>query len=338
MSIRWVRCRRVLVVGCWLIAVALGSARAAESNEVPASPISATIVIHDEAGLFGPETLDEVARLGFHAVDDADRLPVTIETIETLESRSVDELALERARASRRSGIYLLISEQDREVCLLVSKDAMPRVDEDARVRIRDAFLADFREAAFDDGLRHGTEAIAAVLRNKAPIEAQGEPKFRNVGTGEPLVSRGHVRLGLGGADLILRHARSQAESMGLKVNLAVVDEGGHLIAFNRMDGARPGSGYTAQAKAVAAATFRSPTGPIPPGVEEPEPILNLGLALTAMAGGGTATPLYGGVPIEVDGQIIGAVGVGGATGEQDAEIARAGINAFLQALANQSP
>ena len=44
-------------------------------------------------------------------------------------------------------------------------------------------------------------------------------------------------------------------------------------------------------------------------------------------------TTLFGGVPVEVDGQIIGAVGVGGATGQQDAEIARAGIAALVEAL-----
>ena len=52
-----------------------------------------------------------------------------------------------------------------------------------------------------------------------------------------------------------------------------------------------------------------------------------------AAASGGKITTLYGGVPIEVDGQIVGAVGVGGATGEQDSEIARAGIAALLKAL-----
>lgn len=162
--------------------------------------------------------------------------------------------------------------------------------------------------------------------------ESEGRP-FRNVGVGRELVSRDHIRLSLGGAELILRAAEDQARSMGLKVNIAVVDDGGHPVAFARMDGARPASGYTAQTKAVAAATFRTPTGPVPPGTVEPEPILNIGLALTAMAGGGRATPLYGGVPIEVDGQVIGAVGVGGATGEQDAEIARAGIAALVRAL-----
>ena len=51
-------------------------------------------------------------------------------------------------------------------------------------------------------------------------------------------------------------------------------------------------------------------------------------------ASGGKATALKGGVPVVVDGQVIGAVGVGGGTGEQDAEVARAGIDALLKELA----
>ena len=52
-----------------------------------------------------------------------------------------------------------------------------------------------------------------------------------------------------------------------------------------------------------------------------------------AAAGGGKLTTLKGGVPVVVDGQVIGAVGVGGGTGEQDADVARAGIKKLLDAL-----
>ena len=51
---------------------------------------------------------------------------------------------------------------------------------------------------------------------------------------------------------------------MGVKENIAVVDDGGHLLAFARMDGARPASGTTAITKAVSAATFRQETGTLP--------------------------------------------------------------------------
>jgi glc operon protein GlcG len=154
----------------------------------------------------------------------------------------------------------------------------------------------------------------------------------------EPLVTRNHVKLTLSGAETIVRAARAKAEEMKLKVNIAIVDDGGHLIAFARMDGARPGSGYTAQTKAVTAATFRLATGPFPPGTASPDPLLNLSLQNAAAASGGKATTLFGGVPVTIDEQIAGAVGVGGATGEQDAEIARAGIAALLEALNRPQP
>ena len=63
----------------------------------------------------------------------------------------------------------------------------------------------------------------------------------------------------------VIAAAEAKAEAMGLKMNIAVVDDGGHLLAFARMDGARPASGYTAITKATTAATFREPTGPFPP-------------------------------------------------------------------------
>lgn len=149
-----------------------------------------------------------------------------------------------------------------------------------------------------------------------------------------PLITRGHAKLALAGADKIIAAARKKAEEMKLKVNIAVADDGGHLIAFARMDGARPASVYTAITKATASATLRAPTGPLPPGTKEPDVWLNLSLQIASQMSGGKITTLYGGVPIIVDGQVIGAVGVGGGTGEQDAEIAGAGIAALIEALA----
>ena len=153
----------------------------------------------------------------------------------------------------------------------------------------------------------------------------------------DPLVTRGRVQLHLAGAEAILSAAKAKAAEMKLRVNVAVVDDGGHLIAFARTDGARPASGYTALTKAVTAATFRQETGPLPPG-GEPDLLLNLSLQNAAAAGGGKVTPLKGGVPVVIDGQVAGAVGVGGASGEQDAVVAKAGIQALLDALAKVPP
>src|SRR5262245_32834381 len=146
------------------------------------------------------------------------------------------------------------------------------------------------------------------------------------------LVTRNRIQLNLAGAEMIVADAKKKAEELKLKVNIAVVDDGGHLLSFARMDGARPASGYTAITKAVTAATFRQETGPLPPK-DEPDVLLNLSLQNAAASGGGKLTTLKGGVPVVVDGQVIGAVGVGGGTGEQDADVARAGTKKMLDAL-----
>jgi glc operon protein GlcG len=162
-----------------------------------------------------------------------------------------------------------------------------------------------------------------------APTHAQEKRPAASAG---PLVTRDRVQLNLRGAELILAAAKEKAAADGWRMNIAVVDDGGHLLAFARMDGARPASGYTALAKAVSAATFRQETGPLP-AKGEPDLLLNLSLQNAAAAGGGKLTTLRGGVPVVVDGQVIGGVGVGGGSGEQDAEVARAGIRALLDAL-----
>jgi glc operon protein GlcG len=164
------------------------------------------------------------------------------------------------------------------------------------------------------------------VADDKSPGDAHPRPQR------ELLVTRERIELNLAGGELILAAAKKKAASIGLKVNVAVVDDGGHLLAFARMDGARPASGYTAITKATTAATFRQETGPLPPK-GEPDLLLNLSLQNAASASGGKVTTLKGGVPVVIDGQVVGGVGVGGGTGEQDAEIAKAGIQALIEAL-----
>ena len=162
-------------------------------------------------------------------------------------------------------------------------------------------------------------------------LEAEDKPGSASAAPLAEVVTRNRVQLNLAGAELIISAARTKAESLKLKLNIAVVDDGGHLLAFARMDGARPASGYTALTKATTAATFRQETGPAPKG--EPDLLLSLSLQNAAQASGGKLTTLKGGVPVIVDGQVIGAVGIGGGTGEQDAEVATVGIQALLDRL-----
>ncbi len=159
------------------------------------------------------------------------------------------------------------------------------------------------------------------------PTAAAGEDK--------PLITRERIGLNLAGAETVLDAAKKKAAAIGVKANIAIVDDGGHLLAFARMDGARPASGTTALTKAVSAATFRQESGPLSPK-GEPDLLLNLSLQNAAAASGGKVTSLKGGIPIVVDGQVIGAVGVGGGSGEQDVEIARAGVQALQEAVAGK--
>jgi glc operon protein GlcG len=148
----------------------------------------------------------------------------------------------------------------------------------------------------------------------------------------KPLVTRDRVQLNLAGAETVLEAAKKKAATLGLKCNIAVVDDGGHLLTFARMDGARPASATTALTKAVSAATFRQETGTLP-AKGEPDVLLSLSIQ---NASGGKITTLKGGVPIVIDGQVVGAVGVGGGSGEQDAEVAKAGIQALLDQLSQK--
>ncbi len=101
---------------------------------------------------------------------------------------------------------------------------------------------------------------------------------------------------------------------------IAVVDDGGNLVALERIDGTFPAGANVSIGKARTAALFKKPTSVF-------EKIVNDGrTAMTALA---DFTPLQGGVPIEVDGQIVGAVGVSGAkSAAQDEELALAGARA----------
>jgi glc operon protein GlcG len=148
----------------------------------------------------------------------------------------------------------------------------------------------------------------------------------------QPLVSRGRIQLNLAGAETIVAAAKEKALVLKMRMNIAVVDDGGQLLAFARMDGARPASAATAQTKAVSAATFRQETGPVP-SKGAPDALLGLSLQSAAAVSGAKVTTLKGGVPIVVEGQVIGGVGIAGGSGEQDAEVARAAYQSLLTAL-----
>jgi uncharacterized protein GlcG (DUF336 family) len=120
----------------------------------------------------------------------------------------------------------------------------------------------------------------------------------------------------------ILAGCEAEAARHGWAVCIAVVDDGGHLLSFLRLDGAPPASVAIAQGKAASAAVRRRAT-------KQDEDMVNNG-RVSALSMPGGITFLEGGVPIVVEGETIGAVGVSGVKSVEDAQIAQAGIQALL--------
>jgi uncharacterized protein GlcG (DUF336 family) len=143
-----------------------------------------------------------------------------------------------------------------------------------------------------------------------------------------PLVTRNHPMRTLEGARAVLAAAQRRADELRVPMNIAVVDDGGHLLVFERMDGAKLSSIAIALVKAQAAAMRRAPTGPAMAGDQVNVP-LALGLAVAASA---HQTPIRGGVPLVVDKTVVGAIGVSAGNEDQDSDVARAGAAAIEKA------
>lgn len=281
--------------------------------------------IDDRAGLFEKSTVERVVQ-NFEEIERRSGTPIVIETVASLNGEPIEEAAAKAARASGSTGLFILIAKAERRIARpLVGQPFEQKIPEEQREKIREAILEGFKAGDFDRGLKNGMGQIMMALRE--PPAAKPAPST------SALVDRDRVKLTLAGARKALDAAEAKAAEMNFKMNIAVVDDGGHLLAFARMDGARPASAPTAQTKAVSAATFRQATGPLSAGAAPPDLLLNLSVPAAAALGGGRITPLLGGLPIEVDGQVIGAVGVGGGSGEQDAQVARAGVEALLKEI-----
>ncbi|MCC7031423.1 MAG: heme-binding protein [Acidobacteria bacterium] len=124
----------------------------------------------------------------------------------------------------------------------------------------------------------------------------------------------------LEGAKRILAAAEAEARKNNWNVAMAVVDESGNLIAFAKLDDTQVGSIDIAIGKARTAARMKRPTKALEDAVAGGRTLM---LAVEGIV------PLEGGVPVTLDGRIIGAVGVSGVTSQQDAQVAAAGVAAL---------
>lgn len=137
-------------------------------------------------------------------------------------------------------------------------------------------------------------------------------------------------RLSLEDARVLIAGTRHRAEEIGVPVCIAVADDSGQLVAFERMDGGKITSTIIAQDKAYTAAGAKRTTESYGEVSQPGKPAYGINSAI-----GGRLLIVGGGVPVIVDGDVVGAVGVSSGTPAQDADCAQAGINHFLRELAS---
>jgi glc operon protein GlcG len=160
----------------------------------------------------------------------------------------------------------------------------------------------------------HATAVVAALLASGVVL-AQSSTNPSNVPPYGPNITLEQARKAAGAAE-------AEARTRGWPMAIAIVDTGGLLVYYMRMDNTQTGSIEVAIAKAKTAAMFRRP------GKALQEAVGKGGENLRYLVLPG-ATPYEGGNPLYVDGKIIGGIGVSGMAGDQDGAIATAGVAAL---------
>ena len=134
-------------------------------------------------------------------------------------------------------------------------------------------------------------------------------------------------------AKRLLAVAEQKSRQMGLASNIAIVDDGGNLIAFLRMDNARIAGISIAQDKAWTSVSMRMPTANLAQAAQPGGP--SFGINTTNQ---GRIVILGGGIPLTRGDQIVGAIGVSGGTSVQDTEVANSAVQAFQAMQDNPVP
>jgi uncharacterized protein GlcG (DUF336 family) len=133
---------------------------------------------------------------------------------------------------------------------------------------------------------------------------------------------RSHESLTLDDAKRMLAAAEAKAASFGVPYNIAVVDDGGHLVAFSRQDGALIGSIDLAIGKAITARLFDKTTAYLGELAAPGQPLFGIG-----QSNAGRVVIFGGGIPVIIQGQVIGAVAASAGTIEQDIAVAQAAVS-----------
>ncbi|MGW3607069.1 GlcG/HbpS family heme-binding protein [Micromonospora sp. NPDC005161] len=134
------------------------------------------------------------------------------------------------------------------------------------------------------------------------------------------------IRLGRDDAAVLVEGARQAAVGLGIPMSIAVTDESGHLIMFEQMDGAKVSSIATAIDKAFTGATARKGTHIYNQLCVPGEPTFGI-----HNTNGGRFSVIGGGLPVVVDDQVVGGIGISSGTAGEDLEVAQAAVNHFMK-------
>ena len=132
-------------------------------------------------------------------------------------------------------------------------------------------------------------------------------------------------RLDLNDAQVMLAAAKAKAEEIGVPMCIAITDDGGNLIAFERMDGGKVTSITIAIDKSYTASGAKKATHEYGEASQPGKPAYGIASAI-----GGRLMVVGGGLPVMIDGACVGGIGVSSGTPDQDREVAQAGLHAIL--------
>lgn len=168
--------------------------------------------------------------------------------------------------------------------------------------------------------LRTTTIAFAAALAFAAPLAASAQQPTPAPAP-PPVVPYG-TPITLEAAKKAMAGAEAEAKKNNWPMAISILDSTGHLVLFQRLENTQYGSISAAMEKAQTALDFRRPSKLFEDIVAQG----GLGLRLLGLR---NAMPIEGGVPIVVDGKVVGSIGVSGGTAPQDGQVARAGADAM---------
>jgi glc operon protein GlcG len=143
----------------------------------------------------------------------------------------------------------------------------------------------------------------------------------------KPMPTKTKKALTSRGVRLMMDAALARAAELDITVTVAIVDDGGHLLMLERMEGGRFHTVHSATTKAATAASNRRPTSS--KGAQGQELDVLHALGLTLAAGPQNWTAMEGGYPVMVENECIGGIGVAGGDWKQDEDIARAALGAI---------